>query len=440
MYLAEKLTPDFRTISDFRKNNPDLLRDVFKHTVSFAKEEGLLDLSYLATDGTKVKANASNRRVLAKEELAVLLRFVEGELHEWAKIDAREDQQFGELRGSDQLSGQGKKLVQKAAQYYAQRVKEEGQSFIGRVKEVLQEAQNELNAEGLKQVSTTDPDSRFMKNKKGRIELSYNPQVTVDKGGFIVANDVGQNAADVGELQPQVKQTAENLGALPEKITWSFDAGYFGGENIAFLSDRKIDAYMPDNSGARAKDPYDKKNFLYDIQRDEYICPAKHRVIFVAEHFDRQKGKVVRIYRGQGCLECDNQNLCTKQKDGIRLLKMFPHEVHCNMMTARMNTPSAKEVYKLRQQIVEPVIGDIKENKGLRTFLTRGIDAVRTEFNLACSAVNLKKIWKYMKGQGRPLKNGGFLAPKLSYLKTLWIEQMAPVHFQHSRYSPVCFN
>lgn len=90
MYLAEKLTPDFRTISDFRKNNPDLLKDVFKHTVSFAKEEGLLDLSYLATDGTKVKANASNRRVLTKEELAVLLSFVEGELHEWAKIDARE--------------------------------------------------------------------------------------------------------------------------------------------------------------------------------------------------------------------------------------------------------------------------------------------------------------------------------------------------------------
>ena len=91
----------------------------------------------------------------------------------------------GKLRGSDQLSRQGKKLVQKAAQYYIRRMREEGQSLIGRVKEVLQEAQDELDADRLRQVSTTDPDSRFMKNKKGRIELSYNPQVTVDKGGLL---------------------------------------------------------------------------------------------------------------------------------------------------------------------------------------------------------------------------------------------------------------
>src|SRR4030065_2441235 len=62
LYLSEKIAPDFRTISDFRKNNPDLVKEVFKHTVKFAKEENLLDLSHLSTDGSKVKANASNRR------------------------------------------------------------------------------------------------------------------------------------------------------------------------------------------------------------------------------------------------------------------------------------------------------------------------------------------------------------------------------------------
>lgn len=73
MYLSEKLTPDFRTISDFRKDNPSVLKEVFRHTVSFARQEGMLDLSYLATDGSKVKANASNRRVLTKEELEFYL-------------------------------------------------------------------------------------------------------------------------------------------------------------------------------------------------------------------------------------------------------------------------------------------------------------------------------------------------------------------------------
>jgi len=291
-------------------------------------------------------------------------------------------------------------VIQKAAQYYVRRVKEEGDGFIGRLREGLAEAKAEVDREGLKQVSTTDPASRFMKNKKGRIELSYNPQVTVDKGGFILANDVGQNAADVGQLQPQVTQTAENLGGLPEGITWSFDAGYYGGENIAFVSDRKIDAYMPDNSGGRAENPYDKKNFLYDEQRDEYICPAKRRLAFLGEHFDRQKGKIARMYRTQGCPACDHQRRCTKQKDRIRLVKAFPQEVHCTLMAAKMRTPVAKEIYKLRQQIVEPVVGDIKENKGLREFLTRGITSVRTEFNLACAAVNLRKIWACQKRKG----------------------------------------
>lgn len=69
MYLAEKVCPDFRTISDFRKNNPFLVKEVFKHTVTLAKNEGLLDLSHLATDGSKIKANASNRKTLTKDEL-----------------------------------------------------------------------------------------------------------------------------------------------------------------------------------------------------------------------------------------------------------------------------------------------------------------------------------------------------------------------------------
>jgi transposase len=181
---------------------------------------------------------------------------------------------------------------------------------------------------------------------------------------------------------------------------------------------------MPDNSGTRANNPYDKKNFFYDEQKDSYICPAKRLLTFLGEHFDRRKGKMVRIYRGQGCLQCEHQRLCTKQKDGIRSLKMFPHEVHCNVMTAKMRTPEAQGIYKLRQQIVEPVIGDIKENKGLRIFLTRGIETVKTEFNLACTAVNLRKIWRYLKGKGWSPKVGGYGLPSMDlFRETLRIVQ-----------------
>ncbi|BCB96343.1 IS1182 family transposase ISMac20 [Dissulfurispira thermophila] len=352
IYLSEKLTPDFRTISDFRKNNPELIKEVFKHTVGFAKQEGLLDLSHLATDGSKVKANASNRRVMTKEELEALLRFVEEELQEWTKQDTIEDKKFAEMRGFDQLPKQSKKTIQKAALYYIKRQKEKGERFKAEIIETLQKAQEEIENEGLKKVNTTDPGSRFMKNKSGRIEFSYNSQVIVDKAGFILANDVCQDAVDNRQLQPQVLETKDNIGELFEETAWSFDSGYFEGSNINFLTENKIDGYIPDNNAGKATNEYDKKNFIYNEASNEYICP-----------------------------------------ENKRLIKMFPYEAERNAMAAKMKTPQAKGMYRLRQQIVEPVIGDIKENKGLRGFLTRGIRAVRAEFNIVCAAVNIKRIW-----------------------------------------------
>jgi transposase len=397
MYLSEKLIPDFRTISDFRKDNQDLLKDVFKHTVSFAKEEGLLDLSHLSTDGSKIKANASNRRVLTKDELQVLLKFVDEELEEWAKQDAREDTEFGDLRGSDQLPKQSKKTIRKAAEYYLKKVREKGASFKEEVQKGLEEANKEAEREGLSKISITDPESRFMKNKKGRIELSYNPQITADKQGFVIANDVCQSAHDAGQLEPQVLQAEENLGGLPEDVPWSFDAGYFEGGNIKFLEDKKIDGYIPDNDEKKETSPFDKKNFQYDSARDEYRCPEGHPVSFLGEHVDNQKNKTIRVYKGTACPACQSRTKCTKRKDGIRYLKMYPYEPERNSMIAKMKRPGAKAIYKLRQQIVEPAIGDIKENQGLRAFLARGIQGAKAELNLACTARNLKKIWLWLK-------------------------------------------
>lgn len=408
MYLSEKLTPDFRTISDFRKDNPDLIKEVFRHTVQFAREEGLLDLFHLSTDGSKVKANASNRRVLTKEELAVLLQFVDGELEEWAQQDTLEDTAYGNLRGMDQLPDRSKKMLQTAARYYVKRIKERGPEFKEEVQANLQKAQEVSEDEGLKKVSITDPDSRFMKNKKGKIELSYNPQITVDKAGFVLASDVCQNASDSEQLQPQVQQTGENLGYFPEHVVWSFDAGYFESDNLQFLADRNIDGYVPDNNEGKESNPFDKKNFLYDPQKDEYVCPAGEKVVFLGIHFDKQKNKEMRVYKGQSCRICTSQERCTRQRKGIRYLKMSPHEAARDAMVAKMKTPQAKEIYKLRQTIVEPVMGDIKENKSVRAFLCRGITAERNEFNVICAAVNIKRIWKRKMEDGGPQHMGRF--------------------------------
>lgn len=167
---------------------------------------------------------------------------------------------------------------------------------------------------------------------------------------------------DTEQLKPQVHQVEENLGALPEGVSWSFDAGYFEGKNIKLLTDKKIDGYIPENE-KKQRNRYDKKHFIYSKEKDEYICPEKKRLKFLGEHFDKQKSKAVRVYKGEECNGCKVQSTCTRQRNGIRYIKVFPYEVERKAIQAKMKTQRAKELYALRPRTVEPVFGDIKENR-----------------------------------------------------------------------------
>lgn len=391
MYLAEKLTPDFRTISDFRKDNHELIKMVFKHTVHLARKEGMLDLSHLSTDGTKIKANAADKRIFTKEELEFLMKFVENELETWAAQDSLEDDFFDNIRGSDQLPGSSKKRVKSAVKHYIEELKEKGELFRTKIEAKLEKARQEVEKNDLEKVSTTDPECRFMKSKKGRIELSYNFQITVDKNEFIVANDVTDSSADTHQLKPMVVQTEQNLGKIPEKTKWSFDNGYNWGENLKFLIDKKIDGYMPGQTKGIGN-RYDKSNFIYDKDKDEYMCPSGKSLILFAEHFDIVRNKFFRKYRGADCEKCLNQKECTKAKDGIRIVKRDLYEDERNAMDKKMQMTESKDIYKLRKETVEPVFGDIKENKGVTGFLTRGLNMVKAEMNLISIASNINRF------------------------------------------------
>ena len=393
MYLSEKLCPDFRTISDFRKDNPTIVKKAFQHTVTLAKSEGMLDLSNLATDGTKIKANASNRKVLSKEEIVFLMNFVDNELEEWAKQDSLEDDFFKDIRGSDQLPKSSKKKMRKAVRHYMDKLKEKGELFKVGLQDNLKKAEKELVEKDLDKVNITDPESRFMLSKKGKIEFSYNPQITTERNGFIIANDVCNESNDTRQLKPQVSQTKGNLKEIPKDVKWSFDNGYLEGSNIDFLNGLNIDAYIACRKEKSDK-PYDKSNFKYDKESDEYICPVGKSLVFQNEDFDKKRKKNIRLYKGTACKTCPKKKYCTKKKDGVRTVKMYPFEEERNQMKSKMQTNEAKETYKLRKQIVEFVFGDFRENKGLTAFLTRSLETVKTEFNLMSLANNLDKIWR----------------------------------------------
>lgn len=430
IHLAEKLDPDFRTISDFRKANRKLLKDVFKATVSVAKELGAIGLEHLSIDGSKLKASASNRSTVTGEELNVIEEYVNNELKEGIKLDRVEDEQFKNCRGYDQLKETSKKKIKALIAKYMKQVNKGCYDRVSEIKDTVKKAKDELENNQLDKVSLTDPESRFMKNKKGRIEYSYSPQITTDdKSNLIVANDVCQDVCDINQLKPQVELVEENCGELKERTKISADTGYYSGGNINFLNKKNLDGYIPDQRDAqKAKgkkvkiSKFDKINFKYDNNKDEYTCPEGFKLKFSYESYDKQKKKTIREYRGTNCKNCPYNKECTKSKYELRKLYIYPFEKERIKMAEKMQTKEAKEIYKKRKEIVEPPIGHIKENLGFRNFLTRRLDTVKNEFNLACTAYNIKKIWILIQQKKKEQTDQSVLRFKSTNLKTIFLE------------------
>lgn len=395
MYLAEKLQPDFRTISDFRKNNLEIIKEVFKKTVVIAKKLGLVGLQHLCLDGTRIKASASNNSVVSKEELAILDEFVKNELKEGLTIDETEDKLYDSKRGNDQLDTKSKRKLKSIVKGYLKRMNKDPDS-LEKIKITVDNAKQELENKGLNRVSLTDAEARFMKHKKGGILFSYNPQVIADSTcGIIVANEA-TNEEDTKQLQSQVLQAEATLGDL-EGAKFLADNNYFEGENLGFLSEKGIDAYIPDQvSAARANGKkieegrFSKSKFKYDSERDLFICPEGKELAYGWDY--QRDGKTVRVYRTSECKTCPFVKECSKAKKGPRLIKSYPHERERRDMIEKMKTPEAKRIYKMRARTVEPAIGHVKQNLGFREFNTRG-KTREAEFNIACIANNLRRIW-----------------------------------------------
>ena len=255
--------------------------------------------------------------------------------------------------------------------------------FKQEIKSKLEKAQREAATNNLKRVSITDPESRYMKNKKGKIEFSYNPQVTVDKNGFILANEVCQVTFDNYQLQPQVIQTEANIGKIPEGCHWNFDNGYYGWKNIVFLKSKNIDAYIPDQElaqkGNKKHNYQDSLNYNQD--RDLFTTKDGREFAFQYQFFDKIKDRFQRAY------------VLRENNKIVKTIKVTPAYTERKEMKIKMRTEGGREIYKIRAQTVEPVIGDLKENKGMSNFLTRSLQTVRTEFNIVSTGHNLNKIW-----------------------------------------------
>ena len=266
------------------------------------------------------------------------------------------------------------------------------------IEDKLDRAEYELKEGRQDTVSLSDPEARFMKNKKERIELSYNPQITTDHdSGIIVANDVTQDCTDHHQLQPQVELTVENVGKLPEDTKLGFDNGYFSGANLRYLEEKSLDGYIPDGKqagemkGNKPKmSPFSKDSFDYDEDKDLFLCPNGEILSRKGEY--EYNGKPVYAYYGANCAECPFRSECAGE-GRMRVITSDSYESERRRMAAKMQSETGKAEYKKRSETVEWIFGNIKQNMKFREFLTRGLESVRTEYNLVCSAHNLKIIW-----------------------------------------------
>jgi hypothetical protein len=296
--------------------------------------------------------NASNNYTLSKDELKEIRNIIKKGI----KIDEEEDKRYGERRGDElppDLNTQEKirKRIEEIEEERGKRLKRASKKIIEkhttgnekekeRIEEKLNKAEEEVAKSGQKAVSITDPESRFMENKKKQKELSYNPQITVDHdSGIIVANDVTRDCTDHNQLQPQVEKTEENLGDLPEGVEMSFDNGYFKGSNLRYLEEKEIDGYIPNSKQAqkaknkKIKDsPYSKDKFEYDEDQDYFICPEGE--VLTRKGVYERDNKVQYAYYGADCRNCPHRQACVGKAGGRRVITSDGYEAERQRMRA----------------------------------------------------------------------------------------------------------
>ena len=408
IYLAEKTSPDFRTISDFRKDNQQLINKVSVELTKFAYEQGIIDLSHLMIDGTIIKADTNNNRIIDKETLQKISKYIDKAIEKGIKVDEEEDKLYGD-KGMHELpkefnnSEKRRPIVRKIVDEINKSIKEGNKEKTEQIKKDINKIQQKMQESGIKKYSFTDPDSRFMLNKKGKTELSYNAQLVVDKKGIILANDVVQDTTDRHQLVSGIEQVEQNLGKLQEGTKVLADAGYENGEQMQILDERGFDLYIPGKFTATTETrqkKFSKAKFTYDEQKDIYTCPENKILKNNSTFFSNKQQRIMTIYKCLDCPTCPHHNACCKNKK-YRSIHAIPQDKLLNKIKEKILTPDGEATYKLRQQTVEPSIGDIKHNKKFTSFLTRGIQKVKTEFNLACIAHNLVIINNLMKTKSK---------------------------------------
>ncbi len=336
--LAANNTPDFRTVSDFRKDHLRALSSLFLQVLKLCQKAGLVKLGHISLDGTKIKANASRHKAMSykrmKEEEARQEAEIKEMLQKAVAVDEEEDRRYGKDKRGDELP---KELAFRESRL--RKIREAREALEAEAKREAEQAKKEGNQAAAvppdkAQRNFTDPDSHIMPAPGGKhFEQAYNAQAAVDSAHqIIVAAGVTDEPTDRKQARPMIEQVKANTGRLPRQM--SADAGYFSSEAVQALISDGVDVYMPPDK-------------------------TKHRTTLPPA----PRGRIPKSLS-------------------------LP-----DRMRRKLRTKKGRRCYGLRKELSEPVFGQIKQARGFRQFLLRGKEKVSGEWQLICTGHNVLKLF-----------------------------------------------
>lgn len=369
MWLMKKLTPDHKTISDFRKNNKKALVKVKKLFILMCKDMGLISSELFGIDGSKFAAVNSNNRNYSKRKLEKLQAKVSEDITGYLEMLDSNDNQEPNIIETSKIAFEEKlkALQEKQAKY--------------------QKLLEQIEASGDTQISLTDPDSRMMKNQQNQ-DMSYNVQLGIDSlNKLIVADDVVNEGNDTHQLHSMSEQIKENLEE--DSITVVADKGYFTRDELKKCEENNITAYVPEikKGHNKKKGMFTDRDFTYNKENDTYRCPGGN--IMELRGFQIKDNKELKTYKTSQCKECKLKEKCTTSKTGRNIYRWVNEEI---IDRVRERVSEHPEITDKRKELAEHPFGTMKRALDFGYFLTKGLESVRAEFSLSVLVYNMKRV------------------------------------------------
>jgi transposase len=369
-WLMQKLVPNYHTIADFRKNQSEALKNLFKLYVQFMDELNLLGKQTIAVDGSKFRAvnskkNNYNQKKISKHQ-AMINEKAENYLKELDELDQDETDDNGPSYRKEEVEAALQILMERKIKY--------------------DDLQQQLDNTEEKQISTSDADSRAIIINKNIVEVAYNTQAGVDARHNLIVHVEATNTNDGKALYRAALQAKENMGLKKEdRLDVLSDKGFHTGAEL-----QKCFKEQP--SVKHLQKEFLSEQFIYNKEQDSYTCPAGATLTSLGT-WHNKKGEAgetsyrFKTYRTEGCKNCLLKKNCTKLNKRIIHRSEYQDAVDRNNANIRNNP----DYYKRRQSICEHPFGTIKRQWGFTYTLMKGLQKVNGEMNLVMLTYNMKR-------------------------------------------------